>query len=175
MTKPNTSTAENVEAIWVNKSSKTGFQVMGCGQHFHGENMRLYVSMDVLNAAIARAEQAEADADSWKNRAIHQNEVANAALERTEQADKRNIVSVLRAYEKGLQDALAVIASLGYGRTEDVDEGHEEAFRAVEKHITDWRAALSREEPMQCAECDCDNPPEGCNWIINVKEPKLWT
>jgi hypothetical protein len=60
MTKPNTSTAENVEAIWVNKSSKTGFQVMGCGSHFHGENMALYVSMDVLNAAIARAEQAEA-------------------------------------------------------------------------------------------------------------------
>jgi hypothetical protein len=60
MTKPNTITAENVEAIWVNKSSKTGFQVMGCGSHFHGENMALYVSMDVLNAAIARAEQAEA-------------------------------------------------------------------------------------------------------------------
>jgi hypothetical protein len=19
--------------------------------------------------------------------------------------------------------------------------------------------------PMQCAECDCDNPPHGCNWI----------
>ena len=20
-------------------------------------------------------------------------------------------------------------------------------------------------EPMKCAECDCDNPPHGCNWI----------
>jgi hypothetical protein len=20
-------------------------------------------------------------------------------------------------------------------------------------------------EPMKCAECDCDNPPQGCNWI----------
>ena len=19
--------------------------------------------------------------------------------------------------------------------------------------------------PMKCAECDCDNPPHGCNWI----------
>jgi hypothetical protein len=61
MTNTDTSkAANNVEAIWVNKSSKTGFQVMGCGSHFHGENMALYVSMDVLNAAITRAEQAEA-------------------------------------------------------------------------------------------------------------------
>jgi hypothetical protein len=65
MTAPDTSTAaNNVEAIWVNKSSKTGFQVMGCGSHFHGENMALYVSMDVLNAAVARAEQAEAERDA---------------------------------------------------------------------------------------------------------------
>jgi hypothetical protein len=47
------------------------------------------------------------------------------------------------AYEKGLQDALRVIASLEYGMSEGVDEGHEKAFRAVQKHLADWRAALT--------------------------------
>jgi hypothetical protein len=36
-----------------------------------------------------RAEQAEAKADSWKNRAIHQNGVANAALEENERLTAR--------------------------------------------------------------------------------------
>jgi hypothetical protein len=26
------------------------------------------------------------------------------------------------------------------------------------------------EAPMQCAECDCDNPPHGCNWIKAVRD-----
>jgi hypothetical protein len=49
------------------------------------------------------------------------------------------------AYAKGLSDALGLIASLGYGKNQDVDEGHEEAFRAVERHLNEWqaRAALA--------------------------------
>jgi hypothetical protein len=46
-----------------------------------------FVSYHDYEALLARAEQAEADADSWMNRAIHQNEVANAAIERAEQAE----------------------------------------------------------------------------------------
>jgi hypothetical protein len=46
-----------------------------------------FVSYDNYAALLTRAEQAEADADSWMNRAIHQNEVANAAIERAEQAE----------------------------------------------------------------------------------------
>ena len=52
-------TAPELEAqsIWVNKSSKTGYQVMGCGGHFHGERMELYVPLSVFlpytHAAIA--------------------------------------------------------------------------------------------------------------------------
>jgi len=45
------------------------------------------------------------------------------------------------AYEKGLDDALALIVSLGYGRNQDVDEGHEEAYRAIEFHLKHWKAA----------------------------------
>jgi hypothetical protein len=45
------------------------------------------------------------------------------------------------AYDRGLVDALGIIASLGYGASDGVDRGHEEAFRAVEKHLADWRAA----------------------------------
>jgi hypothetical protein len=48
------------------------------------------------------------------------------------------------AYEKGLDDALALIASLGYGRNQDVDEGHEEAYRAIEFHLKHWKAAKPR-------------------------------
>jgi len=50
-------------------------------------------------------------------------------------------LAVPEAYEKGLRDALGLIASIGYGKNEDVDEGHEEAFRAIEKHLTEWKAA----------------------------------
>lgn len=47
---------------------------------------------------------------------------------------------VARGYEKGLVDALGIIASLGYGENEHVDEGHAEAFRAVDKHLTEWNS-----------------------------------
>jgi hypothetical protein len=57
------------------------------------------------------------------------------------------------AYAKGLSDALGLIASLGYGRNQDVDEGHEEAFRAVERHLKEWqaRAALAQPDPRVAA------------------------
>lgn len=44
----------------------------------------------------------------------------------------------------GLRTAICVIASIGYGKNEDVDAGHEEALRAVEKYLTDW---TSRSQP----------------------------
>lgn len=28
-----------------------------------------------------------------------------------------------------------------------------------------WARLKPRREAMRCAECDCDNPPKGCNWI----------
>ena len=36
-------------------------------------------------------------------------------------------------FDDGLTEALKIIASLGYGENQDVDIGHEEAYRAVEK------------------------------------------
>ena len=39
------------------------------------------------------------------------------------------------AFETGLNEALKVIASIGYGKNQDVDEGHEEAYRAVETYL----------------------------------------
>lgn len=47
------------------------------------------------------------------------------------------------AYEKGLSDALGIVASIGYGATEDVDRGHEDAYRAIEKHLADWKASAA--------------------------------
>lgn len=52
----------------------------------------------------------------------------------TQTDDARN------AYAKGLSDALGLIASLGYGKNLDVDEGHEEAFCAVERYLNEWQA-----------------------------------
>ena len=48
------------------------------------------------------------------------------------------------AYEKGLNDALDLIVSLRYGRNQDVDEGHEDAYRAIEFHLKHWKAAEAR-------------------------------
>ena len=47
------------------------------------------------------------------------------------------------SYEKGLSAALGVVASIGYGASEDVDRGHEDAYRAIENHLADWKAAAS--------------------------------
>ena len=43
-------------------------------------------------------------------------------------------------FETGLNTALKCIASLGYGRNEDVEEGHEDGYRAVETCLKDWKA-----------------------------------
>lgn len=60
------------------------------------------------------------------------------------------------AYEAGLQTALGLIGSIGYGKNEDVDRGHEEAFSAVAKHLQDFRdaksAALAPTEAAQMRE-----------------------
>ena len=53
---------------------------------------------------------------------------------------------VRSAYAKGLSDAMGLIASLGYGRNQDVDEGHEEAFRAIESYFNDWQARATLAE-----------------------------
>ena len=44
-------------------------------------------------------------------------------------------------FEKGLNTALKCIASIGYGKNQDVDEGHEEAYRAVEAYLKDWKSS----------------------------------
>jgi len=43
------------------------------------------------------------------------------------------------AFETGMDTALKCIASLGYGKNHDVDEGHEDAYRAVETYLKDWK------------------------------------
>ena len=71
------------------------------------------------------------------------------------------------AFETGLNEALKVIASIGYGKNQDVDEGHEEAYRAVETYLKDWKA----NKPA-----DLDLAPDQSDWnaaieaaIVNLK------
>lgn len=49
------------------------------------------------------------------------------------------------SYQLSMETALKVIASIGYGKNEDVDYGHKDAFRAVEAHLADWKAATLAE------------------------------
>jgi hypothetical protein len=42
-------------------------------------------------------------------------------------------------FEAGLTQALKIIASIGYGASNDVDLGHEEAYHAVERYLKDWK------------------------------------
>jgi hypothetical protein len=79
----------------------------------------------------------------------------DAAIARAEQAEAR--VSEL---EEALLDH---ITNIGVAWPDSFENQLDQA-----KNIA--RAALSR-EPMRCAECDCDNPPDGCNWI-KAGEPK---
>jgi len=44
------------------------------------------------------------------------------------------------AFRLGMETALKVIASIGYGKNEDVDCGHGEAFAAVEGYLAGWKA-----------------------------------
>jgi hypothetical protein len=53
-----------------------------------------------------------------------------------------------------LDDALALIGSLGYGRNQDVDEGHQDAFRAIEFHLKHWKAAEARTTTAETKEID---------------------
>jgi hypothetical protein len=65
-------------------------------------------------------------------------------------------------YEKGLNDALACIASLGYGRSDDVDHGHDEAFRAVAKYRDDWKAGATKKTQDVIA---WDRLPDWAEWV----------
>lgn len=33
------------------------------------------------------------------------------------------------------------------------------------KSVKEYEAEIERLRTPRCAECDCDNPPKGCNWI----------
>jgi hypothetical protein len=79
----------------------------------------------------------------------------DAAIARAEKAEAR--VSEL---EGALLDR---ITNIGVAWSDSFENQLDQA-----KNIA--RAALSR-EPTRCAECDCDNPPDGCNWI-KAEEPK---
>jgi hypothetical protein len=74
-----------------------------------------FVSYNDYVALLARAEQAEADADSWKNRAIHQNGVANAALEENERLTAR-----LSELEKACAE-WAEVSQSNYQRAEQAE------------------------------------------------------
>jgi hypothetical protein len=65
-------------------------------------------------------------------------------------------------YEKGLNDALACIASLGYGRSYDVDHGHDEAFRAVAKYRDDWKAGATKKTQDVIA---WEKLPDWVEWV----------
>lgn len=54
---------------------------------------------------------------------------------------------VAEAYENGMRRALGLVASLGYGKNEDVDRGHEEAFGAIQQDLDNWKAALAPAQP----------------------------
>jgi hypothetical protein len=43
----------------------------------------------------------------------------------------------------------------------------EEMVQAAYNDLADRRMDKG---PVQCAECDCDNPPHGCNWIKAVRD-----
>jgi hypothetical protein len=43
----------------------------------------------------------------------------------------------------------------------------EEMVQAAYDDLADRRMDKA---PVQCAECDCDNPPHGCNWIKAVRD-----
>jgi len=58
-------------------------------------------------------------------------------------------VSLAKSYESGMQCALGIIAAIGYGKNEDVDAGHEEAYRAIERHLADWKTAATSAEKGQ--------------------------
>lgn len=49
----------------------------------------------------------------------------------------------------------------------NVREGGWPAYALLQQHyLTMADAALAEMGTVQrCAECDCDNPPDGCNWI----------
>jgi hypothetical protein len=49
-------------------------------------------------------------------------------------------------FEAGLKAAMKVIASIGYGQNQDVDEGQEQAFRAVQKYFHNWKEADTSSE-----------------------------
>jgi hypothetical protein len=74
-------------------------------------------------------------------------------------------------YEKGLNDALACIASLGYGRSDDVDHGHDEAFRAVAKCRDDWKAGATKKTQDVIA---WDRLPDRIEWVARWENGMVW-
>jgi hypothetical protein len=74
-------------------------------------------------------------------------------------------------YEKGLNDALACIASLGYGRSYDVDHGHDEAFRAVAKYRDDWKAGATKKTQDVIA---WDRLPAWVEWVARDEDGKVF-
>jgi hypothetical protein len=74
-------------------------------------------------------------------------------------------------YEKGLNDALACIASLGYGRSDDVDHGHDEAFRAVAKYRDDWKAGATKKTQDVIA---WERLPDWVQWVARDIDGKVF-
>lgn len=70
--------------------------------------------------------------------------VTEGLVEEQRARAERAEAALATMFGDGLRTAISVIASIGYGKNEDVDAGHEEALRAVEKYLTDW---MSRSQP----------------------------
>lgn len=87
--------------------------------------------------------------ETWNTR-VTEPDLARALIDTTAERDALR-ERAMSAYEKGLRDALSIIASIGYGKNPDMDEGHEEAYRAIEAHLAAWKtgkpAELQKDTP----------------------------
>jgi hypothetical protein len=98
---------------------------------------------DVMSSAIQRFEVAAAINGSAVWNSVGSKAMAELLKELSNHVDRAE-AALATVFGDGLRTAISVIASIGYGKNEDVDAGHEEAFRAVEKYLTDW---TSRGQP----------------------------
>lgn len=71
------------------------------------------------------------------------------------------------ARAEGRREGLRDAETLARGRYKywHKSYGVECDFSACRDIAEGIKAILDAEPPMRCAECDCDNPPHGCNWI----------
>lgn len=62
---------------------------------------------------------------------------AKDAIHRIEELEAELAAAKQEGFAAGMGTAMRIVASIGYGKNRDVDEGHYEAFRAIEKYYAD--------------------------------------